>query len=56
MSLQWLPVLAALPVSVYQSWSEEYRALTEDKLTGITSRPIPSPGIRPIRKDLEAIV
>lgn len=23
--------------------------------TGMTSRPIPSPGIRPIRRDLEAI-
>ena len=26
-----------------------------DMYTGMTSRPIPSPGIKPIRSDLEAI-
>ena len=41
--------LACLCQSGWKPW------LQMGVLTGITSRPIPSPGINPIRSDLEAI-
>ena len=49
--LQWLLVPVGLPLSIRM----ETIVAGNGMCTGMTSRPMPSPGINPIRSDLDAI-
>ena len=49
--LQWLLVPVGLPLSIRM----ETIVAGNGMCTGMTSRPMPSPGINPIRNDLDAI-
>ena len=54
-SLKVLAMASSIRWPACVSQGMEAIATSKSMLTGMTSRPIPSPGIRPIRSDLEAI-